>query len=108
MYYPGEAYTVTGDHTFTAVWQDASEEKSGEVPGGDGGFDTGSRAGNASGTAGARGAGDRPTPGGVPETGNLLGGTQALCLVLIAVGALAVVGGTRLIAGKDSVEDGAK
>jgi hypothetical protein len=46
--------------------------------------------------------------GGIPETGDLLGGTQALCLILIAVGALAVVGGACLIAGKDAVEDGAK
>jgi hypothetical protein len=108
VYYPGDAYTVTGDHTFTAVWQDASEEKSGEVSGGDGGFDTGSRAGNANGAVGASGTGNRLVAGGIPETGDLLGGTQALCLILIAVGALAVVGGACLIAGKDAVEDGAK
>ena len=72
-YYPGDKYTVEGDHTFTAVWEKKSDG---------GNADTRGASSNASGKSSATRTGD-----GLGETIAMLGAMAvfALCLAFFAL-----------------------
>ena len=72
-YYPGDKYTVEGDHTFTAVWEKKSDG---------GNTDTRGASSNASGKSSATRTGD-----GLGETIAMLGAMAvfALCLAFFAL-----------------------